>query len=329
MLLDLLSLSPDRFTSNTFTTGATTSNLLGLTLGREFTLARIQRRRGVPSPSGLPEWSVGEDGFGGIEVDVFTAGAHASIAKTASLCGIGRRNVHELVDLDPAQPCAFNLAVLEERLKDNVVKGRGSIVVTSFGEVNSGGFTPFTAKIRQLCDENSAWLHIDAGESSAWGFLRSPFTGNSISKILNSSFRCLWCPPPGFYAPQPRPRPRRFPNRRRSQMARGPPSVYSSHIKNLLSVLHRLNVPYDCGIFFSRDAFLQLATTGPGLTPAAYLSSGPTTISSSAFPLIDPYRSLPSPLFTNLENSRRFRALPVYSSLCAEPSYQKATSILN
>lgn len=32
---------------------------------------------------------------------------------------------------------------------------------------------------------------------------------------------------------------------------------------------------------------------------------------------MDPFRPLPSPLFTNIENSRRFRALPVYAALVA------------
>lgn len=163
MILSLLSLSSSHFTSNTFTTGATASNLLGLILGREATIATVQRLRGVASPSGLPEWSVGEDGFGGVEVEVFHSGAHASIAKAASLAGLGRRNVVDLTDLDDeSQPCAFDLAKLESRLEVNVGK-RGSIVVTSFGEVNTGAFTPKTERIRELCDQYGAWLHCDAG----------------------------------------------------------------------------------------------------------------------------------------------------------------------
>lgn len=63
-----------------------------------------------------------------------------------------------------------------------------------------------------------------------------------------------------------------------------------------------LNVPYDCGFFFCRhpneaNKVFQNAN-------AAYLSAGKDTGSS-----------IPSPLNVGVENSRRFRALPVYASL--------------
>jgi glutamate/tyrosine decarboxylase-like PLP-dependent enzyme len=62
-----------------------------------------------------------------------------------------------------------------------------------------------------------------------------------------------------------------------------------------------LNVPYDCGFFFTRSA-----ATLPVVfqnANAVYLSASPT--------------SIPSALNSNLENSRRFRALPVYAVLLA------------
>lgn len=65
---------------------------------------------------------------------------------------------------------------------------------------------------------------------------------------------------------------------------------------------HKLfNVPYDCGIFLSRH--LDLATSvfqNPG---APYLNAASG--------------SVPSPLNIGIENSRRFRALPVYANLVA------------
>ena len=88
-----------------------------------------------------------------------------------------------------------------------------------------------------------------------------------------------------------------------------------------------LNVPYDCGLFFSRPrpathtSLFHLA--GPGAKPAAYLASSAVSSSIPADPLtsptphLDPFRALPSPLFVNVENSRRFRALPVYAGLVA------------
>ncbi|KAJ5380720.1 uncharacterized protein N7496_003148 [Penicillium cataractarum] len=63
-----------------------------------------------------------------------------------------------------------------------------------------------------------------------------------------------------------------------------------------------LNVPYDCGFFFCRHP--DLAVNVFQNANAAYLTAGP-----SDGPVI------PSPLNIGMENSRRFRALPVYASL--------------
>lgn len=64
-----------------------------------------------------------------------------------------------------------------------------------------------------------------------------------------------------------------------------------------------LNVPYDCGFFFCRHPNLaEEVFRNPN---AAYLSSGGDA------------NSIPSPLNIGIENSRRFRALPVYATLLA------------
>lgn len=65
-----------------------------------------------------------------------------------------------------------------------------------------------------------------------------------------------------------------------------------------------LNVPYDCGLFFTRDARALPSFLGPSAanTPA-YLATAEAAI--------------PSPLTVNIENSRRFRALPLFASLLA------------
>lgn len=67
-----------------------------------------------------------------------------------------------------------------------------------------------------------------------------------------------------------------------------------------------LNVPYDCGFFFSRR--LELATDVFQNAGAAYLKT-PAVEDGADF--------IPSPLNIGIENSRRFRALPVYASLMA------------
>jgi glutamate/tyrosine decarboxylase-like PLP-dependent enzyme len=63
-----------------------------------------------------------------------------------------------------------------------------------------------------------------------------------------------------------------------------------------------LNVPYDCGFFLSRHR--DLAAHVFQNPNAAYLASSATD-------------NIMSPLNIGLENSRRFRALPVYASLTA------------
>lgn len=64
-----------------------------------------------------------------------------------------------------------------------------------------------------------------------------------------------------------------------------------------------LNVPYDCGFFLTRS--LDTLTSVFQNPNAAYLSGG--SIGDG----------IPSPLNIGIENSRRFRALPVYAVLVA------------
>lgn len=67
-----------------------------------------------------------------------------------------------------------------------------------------------------------------------------------------------------------------------------------------------LNVPYDCGFFLCRHPSSSLAENVFRNANAAYLSSGRAPAGGP---------TIPSPLNVGLENSRRFRALPVYASL--------------
>ncbi|GAB7361403.1 hypothetical protein MBLNU230_g1456t1 [Neophaeotheca triangularis] len=70
-----------------------------------------------------------------------------------------------------------------------------------------------------------------------------------------------------------------------------------------------LNVPYDTGIFLSRH--LSLGQSVFQNSGAAYL----TPVSNPTHPNPDTSPSIPSPLNIGIENSRRFRALPVYATL--------------
>ena len=75
-------------------------------------------------------------------------------------------------------------------------------------------------------------------------------------------------------------------------------------LRNFFVWNDRLNVPYDCGLFFTGSSKSLQDVFGPGGQIPAYLTS---SLSSS----------IPSPLNVNIENSRRFRALPLYCSLIA------------
>lgn len=73
---------------------------------------------------------------------------------------------------------------------------------------------------------------------------------------------------------------------------------------SIASDAHKLlNVPYDCGFFFCRH--LDIPSQVFANTNAAYLSNGPSG------------DSIPSSLNLRLENSARFRGLPVYATLLA------------
>lgn len=130
LVSDLLGFERGHFAGRTVTTGATASNVLGLALGRQFVVSQIK---------GL-DWSVAEDGFGGVEVDIFVTGAHASIRKAAALVGIGRSRVKDLTDdSDPNTLVAFDLRGLEEAMLASKRAGRGVIVCPAYGEVNTVG----------------------------------------------------------------------------------------------------------------------------------------------------------------------------------------------
>ena len=128
LVLDLLGIAPSHFPGRSITTGATASNVLGLALGRQFAISRILGEK----------YDVAEDGFGGVDIDIFAAGAHASIRKAAALVGIGRSRVFDLTGAQAIdEPVAFDLATLEKRMNEARDQGRGVIVCPSYGEVNT------------------------------------------------------------------------------------------------------------------------------------------------------------------------------------------------
>jgi glutamate/tyrosine decarboxylase-like PLP-dependent enzyme len=307
LLCQLLSLPTSHFTG-TITTGATASNLLGLACGREEVLRRVMARRG------FPDWSMAEDGNGAESDDddgvpapppvkVYVATPHASIKKVAGIIGIGRKRVVDvgqkahrssssdlLTEEDVRASMSiveFDLLDLEVSLRNSWHKKQGAIVVVGLGEVNTGALSAQIPAIRALCDRYEAWLHIDAAFSA---------------------FCCLL---DGF-------------------------EWISQHLAMADSICSdghkQLNVPYDAGLFFIRktdvgesrvDSLLE-DVCGLGKTGApAYLATGGPEESTQDVPIEMAQRreyaaNLPSPLFRNLENSKRFRALPLYATLLSE-----------
>ena len=169
LLLDLLYFDPERFKGRTFTTGATSSNMLGLACGREWVLQKRSAQAGV-NGGGDCLVSVGELGLveacrrAGIDsVQVLTTMPHSSLRKAASLLGMGRASV---IDVGmPEDPLVFDMQKLEKLLSR---ERYASIVVVSCGEVNTGRFATDSwyqmHTLKALCDRYSAWLHVDGGE---------------------------------------------------------------------------------------------------------------------------------------------------------------------
>lgn len=301
LLLQLLSLPREEFTG-AITTGATTANILALACARE---AVLQRRLGQ-------DFSFADEGYSAAtpSIDVFVATPHASIKKAAAVVGIGRKRVVD-VGRKPARGgddaaakltteagvaegvvvVEFDLEALESHLKTSHTAGRPAIIVAGMGEVNTGALTAQLPTLRQLCDRYEAWLHVDAAFSAFVGLLDG------------HEWVC-------------------------QHMAACADSITSDGHK-------QLNVPYDAGLLFIRrpkspalpSSSLLEDVCGPGKGQAApsYLkaSIGGDTGHDGSGDDDEATRSayaasLPSPLFKNLENSKRFRALPLYAVLLSE-----------
>ncbi|KAF2100150.1 pyridoxal-dependent decarboxylase [Rhizodiscina lignyota] len=272
MLCQLLHLPIDTFTHRTFTTGATASNVLGLACGREYVISKAAERHSE-------DVSVGRDGLIGAmrksrldDIQILTTVPHSSLAKAASIVGLGRECI-QLVGKDDV-PYKFDLTKLQKLLRRPKT---ASIVVISCGEVNTGYFATDFAdmqQIRHLCDEAGAFIHCDG----AFGLM-----ARCLQRSDDASKRHLQL----------------------DKLLEGCEGI--ELVDSITGDAHKLlNVPYDCGFFFSRR--LHLATNVFRNAGAAYLNVATSN---------DDSENIPSPLNIGIENSRRFRALPVYASLVA------------
>ncbi len=231
-LLEMVDL-PKEFTG-VLTTGATASNLLGLTCGRQY--AGLQQ--GI---------DIAEEGLSGADIEVFSATPHASTVKCLAMVGLGRKSWRPVACLDESE--AMDVSDLERKLAAS--SSTGKIVVASAGTVTGNDFDDLQV-IADLCQRYQAWLHVDA----AFGL---------FSRLLPEM--------KGW-------------------------SAGLERADSITSDAHKwLNVPYDCGIFFTRHEKLLIASCS---ADAAYLKTE---------------SSIPSFMNMGIENSRRFRALPLWMSL--------------
>ncbi|KAJ7621110.1 pyridoxal phosphate-dependent transferase, partial [Roridomyces roridus] len=261
LLQQLLAIDQDDFRGRTFTTGCTASNILGLTLGREFCVATAGRRRSPPTDCSVAQIGlVAASVRAGIRtIQVLTTLPHSSIRKAAGATGIGVDAVIE-IPLSKEEPWRFDLGALEEKLAQ---PDAASIIVISAGEVNTGRFATSRddmREIRFLADKYGAWIHVDG----AFGLQ---------ARVLS-------------------------PSESHATIVEGVHSIQLAD--SIAGDAHKLlNVPYDCGFFFSRHLSLQQAVFQNGKVPTA-----------------DP-SEIPSAHNLGIECSRRLRALPVYASLVA------------
>ncbi|KAL6249697.1 hypothetical protein RBB50_003552 [Rhinocladiella similis] len=249
-----------------FTTGATASNILGLALGREYVLRHALKHTTGITDTG--DASVGEYGLaellvkaGKTKIQVLSTLHHSSVAKAASVVGIGRRNVISISVQDDALRIDTDRLRLEASRPDVL-----NILAISAGEVNTGRFATDSGstmrELREICDQFGVWMHVD-GAFGLFGRVLPPQDGEYEDVI------------------------------------RGVEGLELAD--SITGDCHKLlNVPYDCGIFFTRHKHLSEDVFGnPG---AAYLKAGSGD-------------GVQSPLNIGLENSRAFRALPVYCTL--------------
>ncbi|CAI4214433.1 unnamed protein product [Parascedosporium putredinis] len=167
-------------------------------------------------------------------VQVLTCAGHSSLSKAASVVGLGRRAVKEL-GVSAAEPWRLDVEALERELR---APGVVSVISVSAGEVNTGRHAVSGVqemkRVRELADRYGAWLHVDG----AFGIFSRALDGRSEYRTIRE--RCA-----------------------------------GVELADSITVdAHKLlNVPYDCGMFFTRShKTLEAVFMNPN---AAYLAALP------------------------------------------------------
>ncbi|KAK6361362.1 hypothetical protein TWF730_005096 [Orbilia blumenaviensis] len=265
LLCDLFQLPRSFALGSTITTGATGSNIVGLACGREWLLSRDDSGCST-AKIGYFQAAIKSGVDNGIKIIV--AKPHSSIAKAASILGLGSENLINL-PASEAEPWNFDFGSLENLLSKQQGDKVRYIVVGQLGEVNTGRFMSDVPRLRELCTKYGAWLHIDAAFGLPVRCVR--VYDEKTERLADWDKIYNWC----------------------SGVELADSITSDGH--------KLLNVPYDAGLFFSRHpTILQRVFENPG---AAYLATSGGDIVA--------------PCNVNIENSRRFRALPIYAALTA------------
>ncbi|OAA47227.1 tyrosine decarboxylase [Beauveria brongniartii RCEF 3172] len=281
----------------TLTTGATASNVLGLACGREHVIGKKLAAAAGAGEEEKGRIVVGEMGLlaaaraaGVDEIQVLTSMGHSSLGKAASVVGLGRRAVREL-RLSEEEPWRFDMDAAEAAMQR---PGVATILAISAGEVNTGRYAlqgiDEWKRVRALADRYGAWIHVDGAfgvfaraleQTDQYKVLHQRLDGIELADSITIDGHKLL-----------------------NVVWYSLVAIIVFIIPRLLPPLTRAAQPYDCGMFFCKSpTIMQAVFTNPD---ASYLSSSGTT------------SSIPSPLNMGIENSRRFRALPVYAVLLSE-----------
>lgn len=283
MLADLLHLgdTPNgstRFPHRTFTTGATASNIIGLACGREHVLNQAIIRSGGGSET---NGTVGDRG-------IFAAMRAAGVDDLQILTTVPHSSLRKAASI-----LGFGRqAVIDVSRKDAPTRfdfdllathlaapNSVSIVAVSCAEVNTGLYATYGEDM-QTIRKLCDQHHAWIHVDGAFGILARVFLDQSSQHITSNDFQASM-----------------------KSVVDG-----TRHIELADSIAgdgHKLlNVPYDCGFVYTRSVSNAINVfQNPG---AVYLGG-----------LVNDPDVIPSPLHIGIENSRRFRALPVYAALTA------------
>jgi len=128
-----------------FTTGATISNFVGLSMARQWAGEKL----GFDfSETGLTDLS---------KIKIASSTAHSSIFKSLSMLGLGRKSLTKIPTLPNRE--AIDLNALENFLQEN--PDNPVILIANAGTVNTVDFDDIHA-ISQLKSKYNFWLHVDA-----------------------------------------------------------------------------------------------------------------------------------------------------------------------